>query len=286
MITADEIERLTQRVTTEIDAQRLAESIEAGLPKAPPDAEPEIISESVSIFPMAGFPLPLICIPGILDCRFRPLKLTRVKLDLWPPWDPKLYGRYRARTENTGLLDLKSCSLRAFPECAGKKFLDKTESLGALGSRTFGAPGRVSNPVTLYDKRNYGGRSARLSGNCPDLGDVKMRNDADSIKVAAGYVITLFDHRDYRGDSIAVCKDVPDLDKEPWKFADKASSLKIGYEPNAYSSEFSWQVKGWDIIKAIWDLMVHDYVRIRAKSTVKALGFSKSFDINARVPKG
>lgn len=138
--------------------------------------EVEIFSESSIISPLS--------VPWNA-AKYIPHKIPKVNVDLWPPWDARVWGKYEAKIQSTGL-PILGASFRDRPSIRSHQILDKSQALGTFSG-------------TRYPT-------------------------------------------------------------------------------------FEWQVKGWDIVKALWDLLVHNKVRIKGKAKISGLFFSKTFDVDCSVP--
>jgi len=78
--------------------------------------------------------------------------------------------------------------------------------------------------ITLFEHKNFQGRSVTYNGATPNLKDTGFNDRFSSIKVVLGQKWLLCKNKKFKGGCIVVDRDVPDLD--PLGFNDVISSLK------------------------------------------------------------
>lgn len=81
-----------------------------------------------------------------------------------------------------------------------------------------------SYSITLYEHKNFGGRSVTYTSATPNLKDSGFNDRFSSLKVALGQKWLLCKNKKFNGGCIVVDRDVADLD--PLGFNDAISSLK------------------------------------------------------------
>jgi hypothetical protein len=124
------------------------------------------------------------------------------------------------------------------------KFAKRTQAVlfaAALLALRCGGPAKLSSApegITVFEDRNYGGRSLTLDQDQRDLNDIAgpcVKSDQtgasttyrdtwddciSSVRVSAAWTGTAYGDEEYKGSSLPLTEDIPDLKKAPGKCGD------------------------------------------------------------------
>lgn len=104
------------------------------------------------------------------------------------------------------------------------------DRISSVRIRKLPAPQRRHEGVAgavLFDKRNFRGRSLRVTGSIENLGRTPLGNDSvTAIEVPRGYAVTLYTHKDFKGRSETFYESDYDL-SDNWIGDNRVTSVRV-----------------------------------------------------------